>query len=89
MFLVFKKRYLKYHQKKVINPLTNELMPVIIDASVDPKFGTGVVKVTPGHSLPDYEIGVKHSLPFKDILDEQGRLKNVPQAYLVIKRLEK
>ena len=33
--------------------------------------------------MPDYEIGVKHKLPLKDILDEEGRLKNVPEGYIV------
>lgn len=50
--------------KKVINPLTGESMEIIGDEFVDPKFGTGFVKLTPAHDKNDYEAGKKHGLTF-------------------------
>ena len=44
----------------------------IADSAVDPKFGTGVIKVTPGHDATDFEIGRRHGLPMPTILDESG-----------------
>jgi valyl-tRNA synthetase len=45
--------------------------------------GSGCVKITPAHSTTDYEVGLKHKLPIRNILDEEGRLKNVPEKYMV------
>lgn len=50
--------------KRVINPLTASEMEIIGDGFVDPKFGTGFVKLTPAHDKNDYEAGKKHGLPF-------------------------
>ncbi len=47
-----------------MNPLTNELIPIITDSSVDPKFGSGCVKITPAHSTSDYEVGMLFELKF-------------------------
>src|SRR5215210_3336411 len=43
-------------------PLTNRTIPIIADAYVDPKFGTGCVKITPAHDFNDYQIGSRHKL---------------------------
>ncbi len=60
--------------KKVINPLTNTLMEIIGDEFVDPKFGTGYVKLTPAHDKNDYEAGKKHGLPFVVGIGMDGRM---------------
>src|SRR5216683_2221108 len=52
-----------YLGKRVRLPLVNVEIPVLADASVDPKFGTGFVKVTPAHDASDFEIGTRHHLP--------------------------
>ncbi|RVD91006.1 valine tRNA mitochondrial 1-like [Tubulinosema ratisbonensis] len=52
-----------------LNPLTNECIPIIFDSSVDKEFGTGVMKVTPGHDFNDYILGKKHNLEIKNILE--------------------
>ena len=44
-------------------PVLDRPIPVIADAHVDREFGTGAVKVTPGHDPNDYEIGRRHGLP--------------------------
>src|SRR4029078_2041358 len=65
------------HQAKigrwVRHPLVKREFPIIADAVlVDPKFGTGAVKVTPAHDPNDFETGQRHKLPFISILDENG-----------------
>ncbi|GAB4026314.1 MAG: valine--tRNA ligase [Candidatus Microgenomates bacterium] len=60
--------------KKVINPLTNIEMEIIGDEFVDPKFGTGFVKLTPAHDKNDYEAGKKHGLPFVVGIGMDGRM---------------
>lgn len=47
---------------------------VVADEAVDPNFGTGAVKVTPAHSFTDNEIALRHHLPSKQIIDEDGRM---------------
>lgn len=46
-------------------------------------FYSGAVKITPAHDHNDYEVGVRHDLPFINILDENGLLINVPPPFLV------
>jgi len=49
--------------RKVVNPLNNKKMEIIADEFVDPKFGTGIVKLTPAHDKTDYEVAKTHNLP--------------------------
>ncbi len=59
--------------KTVRHPLVTRDIPIIADAIlVDPKFGTGAVKVTPAHDVNDFETGQRHSLPMISIFDEAG-----------------
>jgi valyl-tRNA synthetase len=61
--------------KRVRHPFTNREFPIIADAVlVDPKFGTGAVKVTPAHDPNDFETGQRHGLPMISILDETGAI---------------
>lgn len=53
-------------------PLTGRRIPIIGDEHVDPAFGTGMVKVTPAHDPNDFEIGQRHDLPSRTIMDERG-----------------
>src|SRR2546425_1226256 len=48
--------------KRVQLPLTGRTIPVIADEYVDPQFGTGAVKITPGHDFNDYQVGKRHAL---------------------------
>lgn len=68
------KRYQKFIGQKVILPLTEREIPVIADKTVDLKFGTGVVKVTPGHNLGDYKIGIKHKLEIISVVDFNNKM---------------
>jgi valyl-tRNA synthetase len=59
--------------KMLRHPFVDRQVPVIADAIlVDPKFGTGAVKVTPAHDPNDFETGLRHKLPMISILDETG-----------------
>ncbi|MEY2501575.1 MAG: valyl-tRNA synthetase [Verrucomicrobiota bacterium] len=67
-------RYRELIGKEVVRPLAREKIPIVGDAAIDPKFGTGVLKVTPAHDTLDFEIGVRHSLPVIDVLHPDGRI---------------
>jgi valyl-tRNA synthetase len=56
-------------------PLLTRSIPIVADDAVDPEFGTGAVKVTPGHDAVDYEIGRRHELPMPSVLDEDARIR--------------
>ncbi len=62
---------------------------VIADESVDPKFGTGIIKVTPAHDITDSEIGQRHNLESIKIINEQGRMnENAGIRYQDLKTLQ-
>ena len=67
-------RYQHLIGKKLLLPLRNKEIPVIADAAVDPKFGTGCVKVTPAHDLADYEMALRHNLPFTVVISPDGTM---------------
>ncbi|MDR2535284.1 MAG: valine--tRNA ligase [Treponema sp.] len=75
-------RYQDLVGKEVLLPLTNRLIPVVADSYVDKEFGTGVVKITPGHDPNDWEVAKRQNLPVINILTPEGRLNNrVPEKY--------
>ncbi|MBI3385243.1 valine--tRNA ligase [Candidatus Gottesmanbacteria bacterium] len=59
---------------RVVNPLTGREMEIIGDDFVDPKFGTGIVKLTPAHDFADFEVAQKHHLPIIDAITKDGRI---------------
>jgi len=67
-------RYTSLIGQTVVLPLTGRTIRIIGDASVDPEFGTGAVKITPAHDPNDYEMGLNHTLPFINIMTPDGRL---------------
>ena len=76
------KRYQNLIGKTLTLPLVNKEIPVIGEESIDLKFGTGAVKVTPSHSPEDYDIAKKHNLEFVRIFDYDGKSnQNVPKKY--------
>ena len=60
-------------------------MKVIADKAIDPKFGTGAEKVTPGHDILDYEISKRHNLEIIHVIDKSGRLTKVAGKYAGMK----
>lgn len=67
-------RYKDLKGKRVIIPLVNRSIPIILDSYVDIEFGTGCLKVTPAHDINDYMLGEKHHLPSIDIFNDNGTL---------------
>ena len=67
-------RYKQFVGKKLLLPLKNKQIPVIADAVVDPKFGTGCVKVTPAHDVADYEMALRHNLPLTVVIGPDGKM---------------
>ena len=60
--------------KHAILPLVGRRLPVIADQHVDPEFGTGALKITPGHDPNDFEIGRANNLPEISVIGEDGRI---------------
>jgi valyl-tRNA synthetase len=61
---------------------------VVADEAVDPEFGTGVVKVTPGHDPVDFEIGRRHGLPIRSVIGFDGRMTAEAGRYAGLDRFE-
>jgi len=61
---------------------------VIADEAVDPEFGSGAVKVTPGHSVVDYEMALRHNIKVKKIIDEDGKMMDNCGKYAGMTTLE-
>ncbi len=57
------KRWQKIVGRKALLPIIERPIPIVADEAVDPEFGTGALKITPGHDLLDFEIGERHGLP--------------------------
>ena len=66
------KRYRAIVGKEAVVPFVERRGPVIADERVDPEFGTGALKVTPGHDPMDFEIGQDHHLPEVTVIGEDG-----------------
>jgi valyl-tRNA synthetase len=81
-------RYFGLHGKTVQLPLMNREIPIILDELADPKFGTGVVKVTPAHDLNDFEAGKRHNLPKIQVIDGNGQMTPEAGAYAGLDRFE-
>ncbi|HSD23161.1 MAG TPA: valine--tRNA ligase [Solirubrobacterales bacterium] len=71
-------RYRDVVGEHAILPLLERPIPVIADEHVDPEFGTGALKITPGHDPNDFEIGRRHGLEEIVVIGEDGRL--IPPA---------
>lgn len=68
------KRYKEYIGKTLILPILNKEIPIIADERVEQGFGTGCVKITPGHDHLDFEIGRDHNLPVISIIGKDGKM---------------
>ena len=65
-------RYADLVGKEVVVPFVERRVPVIADERVEPEFGTGALKVTPGHDPTDFEIGRAHGLPEPMVIGADG-----------------
>ena len=63
-------------------PLVGRRLPIIADDHVDPEFGTGALKITPGHDPNDFEIGRKHGLEEISVIGEDGLMNDARRTRL-------
>jgi valyl-tRNA synthetase len=74
-------RYAHLHGKKVLLPLMEREIPIILDEVAQPEFGTGAVKVTPAHDANDFQAGLRHNLPQISVIDEYARMNENAGRY--------
>ena len=67
-------RYRAVVGREVVVPVVERRVPVIADERVDPEFGTGALKITPGHDPTDFEIGAAHGLETLTVIGPDGRM---------------
>jgi len=80
-------RYTHLHGKKLRHPFIDRLVPIITDAIlVDPKFGTGAVKVTPAHDFNDFATGKRHGLEEINIFNKDGTMNDACGAFAGLDR---
>jgi valyl-tRNA synthetase len=81
-------RYKALIGKTATLPLVGRKIPIIADELVDKDFGTGALKITPGHDALDFEIGQKHGLSRISVIDSSGKMVNTPEKYIGLKAQE-
>lgn len=75
-------RYNKFMGLNILVPIIDKFIPLIFDNDVDLTFGTGCLKITPGHDFNDFEIGNRHNLNVINIFTIDGFLNdNVPEEF--------
>src|SRR5581483_6379493 len=81
-------QYAQYVGKNVINPFTQAKIPVIEDERVEKDFGTGALKITPGHDPLDYKIGQDHNLPIYHVVSKEGTITDLDPSLYGLKILD-
>ena len=81
-------RFQQYIGRQVIVPILGRQIPVIADEYVDREFGTGALKITPGHDPNDFAIGERHGLPVISVLDQEARVNEQGGPYAGQDRFE-
>ena len=74
-------RYASVRGKSVLLPILGRPIPVIEDEAVDIAFGTGALKITPGHDPNDFDTGQRHHLPVISIMNLDGTLNHEAGPY--------
>jgi valyl-tRNA synthetase len=76
-------RYRNVIGREVLVPVVERRVAIIADERVDPQFGTGALKITPGHDPIDFEIGRDHGLPELTVIGFDGRMTgDIPEEYV-------
>jgi valyl-tRNA synthetase len=81
-------RYRAFIGRTALVPILNREVPVIADEAVVRDFGTGALKITPGHDPTDYEIGARHGLPIISMFDREARVTEAGGLYRGLDRFE-
>lgn len=74
-------RYKNLIGKKILLPLMEREIPIIVDEYVDSSFGTGAVKITPAHDPNDFEMGQRHNLPSIAVMTKEARMNENAGSY--------
>ncbi len=81
-------RYASLVGRRVVVPIVKRVVDVIADEAVEPDFGTGALKVTPGHDPADFEIGRRHSLEVVNVMNLDGTMNENAALYEGLDRRE-
>ncbi len=81
-------RYANCVGRRVALPIMNRVIPVIADDAVDPAFGTGALKVTPGHDHNDFEIRSRHDIDIVNVMDLRGVMNENAGPYAGLERFQ-
>jgi len=81
-------RFAAIKDRTLILPLVGREIPIIEDPLVDPEFGTGAVKVTPGHDPADFIMGERHGLPRISVFTTQGLMSEAAGRFAGMDRFE-
>ena len=81
-------RYFDLHGKTVMVPLMNREIRILLNDFVDPVVGSGAVKIAPAHDPNSFEAGMRHNLPFLQVIDRQGMMSAESGAYAGMDRFE-
>ena len=82
-------RYTALIGGRCLLPLQNKSIPIIADDFVDPKFGTGCVKVTPAHDPNDYAMALRHQLPLTVVIGPDGTMtREAGEDFIGLDRME-
>ncbi len=75
-------RYKNLIGSHILLPIVSREIPIIADDYVDKDFGTGALKITPAHDPKDFEIGKRHNLETLQVIGYDGRMQNLPKAFV-------
>ena len=79
-------RYAAYVGRQAILPIMQRPIPIVGDTAIEPEFGTGALKVTPGHDVTDFEIGERHGLEIINIIGFDGNMTAAAGQYAGVER---
>ncbi len=74
-------RYAELVGRKAVLPIVGRVIPIVEDSAIDPEFGTGALKVTPGHDPVDFEIGQRHDLAVVTVIGQDGKMTSESGQY--------
>lgn len=75
-------RYRELVGTRVLLPIANREIPIIADEYVDRDYGTGVVKITPAHDPNDFEVGQRHNLEPRQVINHEGTMVNTSVDFI-------
>ncbi len=81
-------RYSSLVGSEVVLPIIGRRIPIVADAVIEPEFGTGALKVTPGHDPTDFDIGQRHGLPSVTVIGPEGTMTSEAGPYFGQERFQ-